>query len=262
MHAGACAPKHASYFTLNTLGERDAFFKVLPIGPDMTTAHAIKNRSAQRCARVWTVTGLVLVLGLAAVSASAQGVYRIVGPDGRVTFSDQPLSTADARAVGSTGASSVPDSAAQLPFQLRQVVARYPVTLYTAKECAPCNSGRNLLNARGIPYIEKLINTPEDGNALKRLSGEASLPFLTIGGQQIKGYSDTEWTQFLDAAGYPKTSALPGNYRRPAPAPLVAAKPVAAPPAAGAPPISSAAPPRPVEVPVAPPVSNPAGIRF
>jgi glutaredoxin len=208
---------------------------------------------------------LALVLGLAGVSASAQGVYRIVGPDGRVTFSDQPPATAGARPVGSTGSTAAPDSAAQLPFQLRQVVARYPVTLYSAKECAPCNSGRNLLNARGIPYTEKSIDTPEDGDALKRLSGEASLPFLTIGGQQIKGYSDTEWTQFLDAAGYPKTSALPASYRRPAPAPLVAARPLAAPPVAGAPTSGTAAPTTPppsAQVPVVPPVNNPAGIRF
>jgi len=228
----------------------------------MTTAPAIHPLSTPNQAKVWTITGLALLLGLAAVSASAQGVYRIVGPDGRVTFSDQPPATADARAVGSTGASSVPDSAAQLPFQLRQVVARYPVTLYTAKDCAPCNSGRNLLNARGIPYTEKLINTPEDGDALRRLSSEASLPFFTIGGQQIRGYSDTEWTQFLDAAGYPKTSALPGNYRRPAPAPLVAAKPVAAPPVANSSSITTTAQPRPAEVPVSPSVNNPAGIRF
>lgn len=228
----------------------------------MTTATAINHLSAPSRARIWPAAGWVLLLSLAAVSASAQSVYRIVGPDGRVTFSDRPPPAADARAVGSTGSSSPPDSTAQLPFQLRQVVARYPVIFYTAKECAPCNSGRNLLNARGIPYTEKLINTPEDGDALKRLSGEASLPFLTIGGQQIKGYSDTEWSQFLDAAGYPKTSALPSNYQRPAPAPLVAAKPLSTPPVAGTPANASAAPQRPAEVPVAPSVSNPAGIRF
>jgi glutaredoxin len=229
----------------------------------MTTAPATNPLFTPNQARVWAITGFALVLGLAAVSAGAQGVYRIVGPDGRVTFSDQPPASAQARAVGSTGASSAPDSAAQLPFQLRQVVARYPVTLYTAPECAPCNSGRILLNARGIPYTEKLINTSEDGEGLKRLSGGASLPFLTIGGQQIKGYSDTEWTQFLDAAGYPKTSALPGNYQRPAPAPLVVAKPVAAPTSAGELPRSTTtAQPRAAEVPVAPPVNNPAGIRF
>ena len=227
----------------------------------MTTAAAFNDLSQRDRARVWAMTGLVLLLGLAAVTASAQGVYRIVGPDGRVTFSDRPPPASDARPVGSTGNSAAPDSGAQLPFQLRQVATRYPVTLYTAKECAPCNSGRNLLNARGIPYTEKLIESPEDGDALRRLSGQASLPFLTIGGQQLKGYSDTEWTQFLDAAGYPKTSALPGNYRRPAPSPLVAVKPAPTAPVAGVP-ADGAAPARPADVPVAPPVNNPAGIRF
>jgi glutaredoxin len=228
----------------------------------MTTVPAITHPSASHQTRLWALTGLVLVLGLAAISASAQGVYRIVGPDGRVSYSDRPPPAADARTVGSSSSPAAGDSAAQLPFQLRQVVARFPVTLYTAKECAPCNSGRNLLNARGIPFTEKLINTLEDGEALKRLSGESSLPILTIGSQQIKGYSDTEWTQFLDAADYPKTSALPGNYRRPTPAPLVAAKPIAAPPVTGASNNTTPAAPRPAEVPVVPPVSNPAGIRF
>lgn len=228
----------------------------------MTTVSAIPQLSVQRRARIWAITGLVLMLGLAAISASAQGVYRIVGPDGRVTFSDRPPPATDARAVGSTGNSAAPDSTAQLPFQLRQVVGRYPVTLYTGKECAPCNSGRNLLNARGIPYTEKLVDTPEDGEALKRLSGEASLPFLTIGGQQIKGYSDTEWTQFLDAAGYPKTSALPGSYRRPAPTALVAARSAPAAPVTGTPASGTSTQARPADVPVAPPVNNPAGIRF
>ncbi len=225
----------------------------------MTTASAFNDLSQPRAIKPWAAAGLAVVLGLAAFSAGAQGVYRIVGPDGRVTFSDRPPPASDARAVGSTGSAAAPDTGSQLPFQLRQVVGRYPVTLYTGKECAPCNSGRNLLNARGIPYTEKTVDTPEDGDALKRLSGEASLPFLTIGGQQIKGYSDTEWTQFLDAAGYPKTSALPGNYRRPAPAPLVAVRPPPEAPAAPA----AATPASPAtNIPVAPPVNNPAGIRF
>ena len=143
----------------------------------MTTAAVFNDASQQRRHRAWAITGLVLVLGLAAFSTSAQGVYRIVGPDGRVSYSDRPPPAADARAVGSTGTSAPSDSTVQLPFQLRQVVGRYPVTLYTAKECAPCNSGRNLLNARGIPYVEKLVETPEDIEALKRLNNPAGIRF-------------------------------------------------------------------------------------
>jgi glutaredoxin len=204
---------------------------------------------------------LAVLTGLLAAPVLAQGVYRIVGPDGKVTYSDQPPpATTPARPVGSTTAGASANAGAQLPFELRQISTRYPVTLYTSRDCAPCNSGRNLLNARGIPYSEKTIETAQDGEALKRLSGEASLPFLTIGSQQIKGYSDTEWTQFLDAAGYPKQSALPSSYRRPAAAPLVTVRPetTAAPSSGG----QSAASPAPTEVPVTPPPQNPAGIRF
>ena len=203
---------------------------------------------------------------LASVLASpvlAQGVYRIVGPDGKVSFSDQPPpANTPARPVGSAAAGASAGAGSQLPFELRQVSGRYPVTLYTSRDCAPCNSGRNLLNARGIPYSEKTVETAQDGEALKRLSGETSLPFLTIGTQRIKGYSDNEWTQFLDAAGYPKQSTLPSSYRRPAATPLVAAQtetPATRPATAGT---SASTPAAPAEVPVTPPPQNPAGIRF
>jgi len=211
--------------------------------------------------------GAGLLACVLAIPALAQGVYRIVGPDGRISFSDKPPPAASAS--GQTAASSAPAGnagpLAQLPFELRQVSGRYPVTLYSSRDCAPCNSGRNLLNARGIPYTEKTVDTAQDSDALKRLSGELSLPVLTIGTQQIKGYSDTEWTKYLDAAGYPKQSALPSSYRRPAPSPMVdvsteeAARPSASPAPATA---QGRAAPASAEVPVAPPAQNPAGIRF
>lgn len=207
---------------------------------------------------------LALLAALVTLPAMAQGVYRIVGPDGRVTFSDQPPPAAAAPAKAPGGAAPAPStSGGALPFELRQVASRYPVTLYTSAECAPCNAGRNLLNSRGVPYVEKTVNAAPDSEALKRLSGDTSLPFMTIGSQQLKGYSDTEWSQFLDAAGYPKQSVLPAGYRRAAPAPLVAVKP--AEPAGAAPagnPTRRSEPTGPASVPVAPPADNPAGIRF
>lgn len=209
---------------------------------------------------------LVLLASVLVSPAFAQGVYRIVGPDGKVTFSDQPPpANAPARPVGNASSGAPSAAATQLPFELRQVSSRYPVVLYTGRECAPCNSGRNLLNARGIPYSEKTIETAQDGEALKRLSGESSLPFLTIGSQRIKGYSDSEWTQFLDAAGYPKQSALPAGYRRPAATPLVATQggaPASPAAATGTPGTAPAVPAAPAEVPVTPQPQNPAGIRF
>ncbi|MBU1352212.1 MAG: glutaredoxin family protein [Gammaproteobacteria bacterium] len=205
-----------------------------------------------------------LLMALVSVNAQAQSVYRIVGPDGKVTFSDRP--PADASAQPTRTVNTGPAAAnATLPLELRQVTTRFPVTLYTGSDCAPCNSARNLLTSRGVPFTERTVSTNEDIAALQRLSGNSSLPFGTIGGQQLAGFSDTEWTQYLDAAGYPKQSQLPATYRAPAPSPLVAIK-AAEPASATAPAPSSRAaaqrtrPPAPVNE--GPTPSNPAGIRF
>ena len=216
--------------------------------------------------RAWSVGLCTLAMAAMvafAQTAAAQTVFRIVGPDGRVTFSDKPPVTAE-QSVTATGRSGRPVEVANnnLPFELRQVTTRYPVTLYSSATCGPCNSGRALLSSRGVPFAERTVTTGEDGDALARLSGENSLPFLTIGGQKIKGFSDTEWTQFLDAAGYPTASKLPASFRNPPASPLVAVQrpePVAQPTATAAAP--EAAPGAPPPAPVSN-AANPAGIRF
>ena len=189
----------------------------------------------------------------------AQTVYRVVGPDGKVTFSDKPpASTANVTATGS-GGRAVGVGGPPLPFELRQVVGRFPVTLYTASNCAPCGLGRTLLTSRGVPFTEKTVTTAEDSEALIRISGESSLPFMTVGAQQIKGYSDAEWTQFLNAAGYPSSSIVPASYRNPSATPLVAVqKPAEPKPDAAAAPSAPSQPARPSPG----NVSNPAGITF
>jgi len=202
-----------------------------------------------------------LLMTLACASAQAQGVYRIVGPDGKVTFSDRP--PAEGSAQPARAATAAPSSAnGALPYELRQVASRFPVTLYTGNDCAPCTSARNMLNARGVPFTERTVNTNEDIDALQRLSGGTSLPFGSIGGQQLAGFSEAEWVQYLDAAGYPKQSQLPRNYRAPAPTPLVAVKEAAPAPAPAA---AASAPAQPAPAPA--PAngrtpSNPAGIVF
>jgi glutaredoxin len=207
----------------------------------------------------WVAVALCAA-GLAIGSAEAQGVYRIVGPDGRVTYSDQPpANNAEAAAVGSSTLPSAASGNAQLPLALRQIVNRYPVILYTGNNCSPCNTGRNLLTGRGIPFSEKTVSSAEDIEAFKRLTGDLSLPLLSIGTQRLKGFSDNEWTQYLTAAGYPTQSTLPANYQRPAPAALVEVK------AAATAPKEAAKEPRrdtTAETPVVPTTTNPAGIRF
>ena len=199
--------------------------------------------------------------GFGGGDANAQQIFRIVGPDGRVTFSDKPPLEPTARA-GTAPAIPMPTSGrsdnSALPFEVRQAASRYPVTLYTAPSCDACASGRALLRGRGIPFSEKTVTSNDDIEALKRMAGAASVPFLTIGGQQLKGFSDSEWSQFLDAAGYPKTSQLPPGYNQAPATPLVAIQEQAPQVRPTAPEGSSAAAPPPAPA----PVQNPSGIRF
>lgn len=201
--------------------------------------------AALACASLWT----------GAVHAQ---VYRIVGPDGRVTFSDRPPE--DARGTpaqtlaipGGSGGTPV----ASLPMEVRDAANRYPVTLYTGNDCSPCTTARNFLAGRGIPFTEKTVTTAEDIAALQHLSGANRLPFATIGGQHLVGFTQSEWSQYLDAAGYPKSSQLPPNYRNPAASPLVAVRIAPKSEQQQAPARAEGATP-PSESP-----ANPAGIRF
>lgn len=220
------------------------------------------------------VITLALVAGLSALlagAAQAQAVYRIVGPDGRVTFSDRaPESLKKGAQVSThegeqTGADLHANDA--LPYALRQAATRYPVILYTGSDCGPCVNGRNLLINRGIPFAERTVSSNEDIEALQRLTGDTSLPVITIGAQRIKGFSDTQWSEYLNAAGYPKTSELPANYRRPAAQPLVVPSTPVVPSQVVPKPEPAPAQPaaRPVPAPTAPGTptpSNPAGIVF
>jgi len=198
---------------------------------------------------------------LGPLGAQAQAVYRIVGPDGRVTFSDKPPATPAAKVTSadSTEATSQPGGPA-LPYELRQVAGKYPVTLYTSNNCAPCDSGRSMLTGRGVPFSEKTITSAQDADVLQRISGSTSLPFLTIGAQHVAGFSSTEWTQYLNAAGYPERSKLPAAYRSPAATPLTQPEK----PAAKETPAPAAQASRPAAIPVTPrpDPGNPAGIQF
>lgn len=184
--------------------------------------------------------GLVAAaLGLAALATPAFAVYKIVGPDGKVTYSDTPPPSGNtnvrAVSVGSGGGGA--PNLSGLPYELQQAATKYPVTLYSTSGCRPCDAGRQLLKQRGVPFAEKtLAATAADQAALQNLTGGGgTLPVLTVGQQQIKGVTPSEWHGYLDAAGYPRESKLPASYRAPSPTPLVTPAPAAAPADAAAP---------------------------
>ncbi len=200
------------------------------------------------------LSSFLAVLALMSGS-SAWALYKVVGPDGRITYTDRPPSDRPAQAIRANGATA---STEGLPYELQRVVSRYPVSLFTGPKCASCDAGRQLLKDRGVPFVEKTISTNDDVRAYNKQEATDQLPSVRIGQKQLLGYSQADWTSYLDAAGYPAKSALPLNYRWPEPAPL--APPAENKPAASAPARNAA--PAPADSSAPPAGSSPAGIRF
>lgn len=188
---------------------------------------------------------LVLATGLV-VAGSSHALYKVVGPDGRVTYTDRAPNEGKVSALGARVAPEA--GSVTFPVELREPMSRYPVTLYTTSgACDPCDAARQLLRRRGVPHAEKQVLGPEDSEALQRLSGGLDAPTLTIGGQVLRGLAPEVWGQYLDSAGYPRESRLPQGYQYPAATPLTerraaAPRPAAAPAAEAAPAAASPTP--------------------
>ncbi len=210
-------------------------------------------------------------IGLTAAPAWAQ--YKVVQPDGRVTYTDRPPADQASRVTPVGSAKAGPASArpgaaaaspelsalaATLPLELRNAVQRYPVTLLSAPDCTPCDNGRRLLQQRGVPHQERRVANDDDVQALEQQLATKTVPVLLIGTQPLRGFVETDWNNFLDAAGYPKESRLPKGWKAPAVANL-APKGSAPAAAAGPQPARTALPPREG---VAPTEPVPGRIRF
>ena len=168
-------------------------------------------------------TALVAALLAAAVTGPAAAQYRWVDPSGKVNYGDRPPADAkDVRPVGGRSPSSPSgDAGSGLPYEVRRAMERAPVVLYTAPDCQPCVPAVALLRERGVPFTERTVNSPDDLQELRRISGGLRLPYVTVGAQTQNGYNPDIWLSMLDAAGYPKGSMLPKSYQWPAPQPLV-----------------------------------------
>lgn len=156
-----------------------------------------------------------LMIALASGGAAAQQMYKWIGKDGKINYTDTPPPASAKQTEIKAVTASGPDTS-NLPYELALAAKSNPVTLYTGLECAPCDSGRSFLMARGIPFAEKTVKTVEDGQQLKQAGGAGTLPLLVVGRTRQPGFEATGWGTVLTAAGYPETSKLPASYHNPA----------------------------------------------
>jgi len=132
----------------------------------------------------------VAALAAAFAAPAAYAQYKWIDADGRVNYGDRPPPSDSRRVMrGPAGVHSSEAPAAgdhRLPYALRSATSRYPVVLYTAPDCAPCDLGRNHLAQRGVPYTEKLVQTAADVRAFNALQlGSTQFPVFTVGTDRV-----------------------------------------------------------------------------
>lgn len=144
-----------------------------------------------------------LLLLAAALPAAAQNAYRWVDEKGRVQYSDQPppqsVKKFEERKLQSNR------TTAQQSYATRKAATDFPVTLYVGKDCGQaCDNARALLDKRGVPFSETLLQTEADVAAFKsRFGKEPFVPSLLVGKTLESGFADASWNARLNEAGYP-----------------------------------------------------------
>lgn len=152
-----------------------------------------------------TTTLCLIVLSL---QAQAEAYRWVDSATGQTVISDTPPPRSAKDVRKSKDPATNPEGQT---FAVRKAVENFPITLFTAADClAECKQARDLLNSRGAPFTEKMVQSPEDIEALKNLVGEASVPSLKIGQQKMRGFEASAYNNLLDLAGYPKL-APPGS---------------------------------------------------
>lgn len=154
---------------------------------------------------------MLALAALCATGAAAQDqVYKWKDAAGTVHYGD----TAPARGrVQVLRPDSRPAATPALPYELVRAMQLHPVTLYTTARCDACDQGRALLRARGIPFAEKTVTTPQDREQLQRVKDTDELPLLVVGRRQLTGFAAPAWNEALDSASYPRTPMLPPGFR-------------------------------------------------
>ena len=162
---------------------------------------------------MWVRISAVCALTLAlAMSAGADTVYKAVGPDGEMTYSDKPPANrtrTDTLEFRNLPSSPLPAEVLRFREQLeknaqgRISAARVPragdVALFTATWCGHCKRAKAHLAAAQIKYIEHDIENVDGMRAFIGAGGSGGVPLLVAGDRRVQGYSTAAYDRLAAA---------------------------------------------------------------
>lgn len=138
----------------------------------------------------------LVMLVFVASAACAETLYKSVGADGKVTYSDQPAQGSEkAMRFPASPAAPLPDPVLRYQKDLQKgaearlsAAAGGEAQFFMAQWCGYCRQAKAYLNANKISYREYDVDTPEGKSVFARLGG-GGIPVLVWNGQRVNGFS-------------------------------------------------------------------------
>ena len=156
---------------------------------------------------------LACFLVIVAATAQAETLYKVVGVDGKVTYTDQP--PADRKSTttlqfADAPTTKLPESVLKYQAELakslqnrlaqaKKIDATGTPTLFSAVWCGYCTGAKAYLGARRITYREIDIDTPDGGRAYFEAGGQRGVPLIIADGKRLSGFSSAAYDHFFSA---------------------------------------------------------------
>jgi glutaredoxin len=147
----------------------------------------------------------------------AQTLFKSIGSDGRVVYSDKP--PIEGRLAKTLKAEDLPNTALPAGYEaelqrLRQSLnlngsktanatpnasASANPVLFTAVWCGYCKQAKAYLASKGVQYDSIDIDTPSGKSAFAATGGSGGIPLLVANGKQLRGFNTQAYDKFFVA---------------------------------------------------------------
>lgn len=151
---------------------------------------------------------------LLALPVSAADLYKLVGPDGKITYTDKkPANQGQSKNVVTVIHAKVSDF--NPPPGLGNLTARTKtyaanrsgsstasggLRVYTASWCGYCKREKAFLKKRNVDFEEIDIDTPQGQQEYAAIGGNG-VPVSIANGKRMDGFTEAAMEQFLNEAG-------------------------------------------------------------
>jgi glutaredoxin len=161
---------------------------------------------------IFAAFALLLTLTIAADAT----VYKTVGPDGKVIYTDQPPvdpKTAATLNIAEQPSSPLPASVLKYQEQLaksadkrlreaaplRANLSATP-TLFSATWCGYCRKAKSYMSSHKIAFQEIDIDTESGARAFFEAGGGSGVPMLIVDGRVTRGFTESSYNQVFAKA--------------------------------------------------------------